>query len=217
MWWIKLALLGVALSSLPAQASDALPTIQPGMSVTRGGQAWCTGGFLFDGVGRLRGRHYLGIAAHCFEKNVGEVVHDGGGARIGRVAYSHWPYTSFADDVALIELDPAVWDRTDPTMVGFPGMPTRVADPAASTPGKVVGVSGWGIATDRDERTRNGRQGVLTRYGDGLWGAELLVSNGDSGAPVVVVADGAALGSVSNPCVPVPLDTSDGYEPGCVG
>ncbi|MDT7570273.1 MAG: hypothetical protein QOE05_447 [Actinomycetota bacterium] len=217
MWTIKLLLLGVALGALPAQAEEPLPTIQPGMSVTRGGEPWCTGGFVFDGVGRRLGQHYLGIAAHCFESSIGQVVHDATGAPIGRVAYSHWPYTSFADDVALIQLDPSVWPRTDPTMAGFPGMPTRVADPAATGPGDLVGVSGWGTATQHDQRTREGRRGVLSRYGDGLWGAELLVSNGDSGGPVVAVDDGAAVGSVSNPCVPVPLDTSDGYQPGCVG
>jgi hypothetical protein len=93
-------------------------------------------------------------------------------------------------------------------------MPTGVGSP---TTGDLIGVSGWGIATDRDPRTREDRRGLLTRYADGLWGGEVVVSNGDSGGPVVGLDDGAAIGTVSNPCLPVPLDTSDGYQPGCTG
>lgn len=215
------ALVLLALA-LPAQAGPldregGRGLVQPGMLITRDGSAHCTGGFLFDGAGRLRGRVFLGLAAHCYEDHLGEVVNDEQGRRIGKVVYSHWKYTTFADDIALVEVDRAVWKRTSPEMAGHPGTPTGVGSSETVSVGDQVGFAGWGFVTDRNSTTREQRPGVLNSYDEKLWGAEGVMSNGDSGGPVVDVSSGAAVGSISNLCVPLPVHDSDGYKPGCQG
>jgi hypothetical protein len=213
---------------LPASANPANPLdpvnraggrglVQPGMLLTRDGQPWCTGGFLFDGAKQLRGKVYVGVAAHCYESNIGEKVYDEKGSRIGKVAYSHWKYTTFADDIALVEVDRAVWSRTTPEVAGHPGMPTAMGNGENIAIGDQVGFAGWGFVTDRNGTTREGRVGVLNNYDAKLWGAEGPISNGDSGGPVVDLRTGAAIGSVSNYCVPFPVYDSAGYMPGCTG
>lgn len=214
--FLLLALLLTGLA-VPARAATPAPTIQPGMQVDKAGEAWCTGGFVFNGTHRLRGRYYLGLAAHCFEHEIGAVVQDAQGKRIGRLVYSHWTYSTFADDIALVELDRSVYGRISPEVAGRPGMPTGIGNGENITVGDPVGVSGHGFATNMSQRTRERRVGVLENYGKGLWGADTVVSNGDSGGPVVDLRSGAAVGSISNYCVPAPVYTSDGYVPGCTG
>ena len=207
----------VPASASPVDREGGRGLVQPGMLLTRGGSAHCTGGFLFDGAGRLKGRLFLSVAAHCYEDKIGEVVDDEKGKHVGKVVYSHWPYAGFADDIALVEVDRAVWKRTSPEVAGHPGTPTGVGNGETVSVGDQVGFSGWGMFTDRNSTTREQRAGVLNSYDDELWGAEGVVSPGDSGGPVVDVRSGAAVGSVSNLCVPAPFNTSDGFEPGCTG
>lgn len=215
--FLLLALLLLAGLTAPARAAAPGPTIQPGMQIDKAGEAWCTGGFVFNGTHRLRGHYYLGLAAHCFEHEIGTPVQDGQGKRIGRLVYSHWTYTTFADDIALVELDRAIYGRISPEVIGHQGMPTGIGNGENIAVGDLVGLSGHGFATEGTQRTREQRVGVLNNYGKGLWGADAVVSNGDSGGPVVDLRSGAAVGSVSNFCVPAPLNTSDGFVPGCTG
>jgi hypothetical protein len=96
-------------------------------------------------------------------------------------------------------------------------MPTVLGTSESVHVGDRVGYSGWGFATDHTSTTREQRVGVLNSYDGRLWGAEGPVSNGDSGGPLLDLVSGAAVGSVSNYCVPLPLSTSDGFVPGCTG
>lgn len=215
------ALILLALA-LPAQAGPLdregdRGLVQPGMALHRGGSQHCTGGFLLDGAKRLRGRVFLAVAAHCYEDKVGERVYDEQGRAFGRVVYSHWPYRTFADDIALIEVDRAAWKRTTPEVAGHPGMPTGIGNGENIRVGDRVGYAGWGFATDHNRTTREQRIGVLNNYDAKLWGADGPISNGDSGGPLVDLETGAAVGSISNYCVPLPVNDSDGFVPGCTG
>jgi hypothetical protein len=182
----------------------------------QGGQ-WCTGGFLLDGVKRLRGRLFMAVAAHCYEHRIGERIRDEHNRPFGTLVYSHWKYTTFADDIALIEIDRSQWNRTTPELAGHPGMPTGIGNGENIHVGDRVGFAGWGFATDYNSTTREQRVGVLDSYDRELWGADAPVSNGDSGGPVVDLESGAAVGSISNYCVPLPVNDSDGFVPGCTG
>jgi hypothetical protein len=214
-----LALMGLVLPAHagPLDREGGRGLVQPGMALNRNGSQWCTGGFLLDGTGRLRGRVFLATAAHCYEHRIGERVYDEHDRAIGRVVYSHWPYTTFADDIGLIEVDRSVWKRTTPEMAGHPGMPTGIGNGENIHVGDRVGYAGWGFATDYNSTTREQRPGVLNSYDSKLWGAEGPVSNGDSGGPLVDLDSGAAVGSISNYCVPLPVYTSEGFVPGCTG
>jgi hypothetical protein len=207
--------LAVPAGAGPLDREAGRGLVQPGMALNRDGTQWCTGGFLLDGVRRLRGRVFLAVAAHCYEDKIGERVYDEKNRPVGRVVYSHWPYTTFADDIALVEVDRSVWRRTTPEVAGHPGMPTGIGNGENIHVGDRVGYAGWGFLTDYNSTTREQRVGVLNNYDDRLWGADGPVSNGDSGGPLVDLVSGAAVGSISNYCVPLPLLTSEGFVPGC--
>jgi hypothetical protein len=209
--------LAVPAAAGPLDREGGRGLVQPGMALNRDGSQWCTGGFLLDGQRRLRGRVFLAVAAHCYEDKVGERVYDEKNRPIGRVVYSHWPYTTFADDIALVEVDRAVWKRTSPAVAGHPGMPTGIGSAESVHVGDRVGYAGWGFLTDYNSTTREQRVGVLNNYDSKLWGADGPVSNGDSGGPLVDLESGAAVGSISNYCVPLPVYTSGGFVPGCTG
>ncbi|HVE63801.1 MAG TPA: hypothetical protein VNB94_08380 [Mycobacteriales bacterium] len=213
------ACLGLAGPLAGASRGDPLPLVQPGSRVKTVGVATCTAGFVFDGVGRLARRHYLALAAHCVEGEVGAVVTDAVGNRFGTVAFTMWPYTTFADDFAFVLLDRASYPRISPAMAGHPSMPTGVAAVGTTAPGDRVQVSGWGTLTTANATTREQRVSVLKDHDADFWSSWTVVSPGDSGGPVAHVPTGAALGSVSNLCVPLPVNHSGGFErvAGCAG
>ena len=205
-----------------ARAQDLLTdverdAIQPGMLVATPTNSHCTGNFIFDGTGAQAGRHYMGIAAHCVEDKVGGPVADAEGDVFGHVALTVWPYDSYADDYAFIEIDPAFYPRVDPALAGHPGIPTGMLPAAGGATGDRVQFSGWGFVTDAKTYTREQRVAFLKSTTDRLWFAWGIVSNTDSGGPVVHLPTGGALGSVSNYCVPLPLYQGEGFEPGCTG
>lgn len=204
-------LAGPAAAQVLEPGRDA---VQPGMLVHVADTS-CTGGFIHDGVGALAGRHYLGLAAHCVEKKIGAVATDAAGEPFGKVAFSAWPYDSYADDYAFIEIDPAAYPRVDPAPAGHPGVPTGVLKAGEATVGDRVQFSGWGFVTEQTATTREQRVSFLKNQTDRLWFAWGIVSNTDSGGAVFHVPSGKALGTVSNYCVPLPVDHAEGFEPGC--
>lgn len=189
--------------------------VQPGMLVKLHGEPQCTGGFLFDGTGRRSGRLYMSLAAHCVEDEVGVVVTDEQDRPFGRVVASSWPYDGFADDWALVEVDRSAWSRVDPAMAGHPGIPTGVGTVDTVRVGHRAQLSGWGTFNDHHSTVREQRPGVVNAFSADLWQAEAVASPGDSGGAAADLDNGLALGSVSNLCVPLPVNTSEGYRPGC--
>lgn len=217
-----LLLLVIACGAWPcgAHAQDLLAdverdAIQPGMLVANPTGSHCTGGFVFDGVGELAGKHYLGLAAHCVDDKLGGPVADADGDVFGRVALTTWPYDSYADDYAFVEIDPAFYPRVDPALAGHPGVPTGLLPAGGGAVGDRVQFSGWGFVTEGKTFTREQRVAFLKSTSDRLWFAWGIVSNTDSGGPVVHLPTGGALGSVSNYCVPLPTEHAEGFEPGC--
>ena len=223
--WRALIAAGVVAGGLlaaPARAQDLLTdverdAIQPGMLVNTPTGSQCTGGFVFDGTGAQAGRHYLGLAAHCVEAKVGEPVADAKGNAFGTVAMSVWPYDNYAEDYAFVEIDPAAYPRVDPALAGHPSIPSGVLPAGGGAVGDRVQFSGWGFVTESKTYTREQRVGLLKNTTDRLWFAWGIISNTDSGGPVVHLPSGGAMGSVSNFCVPLPVDHGEGFEPGCTG
>ena len=78
---ISLVIAFLFLVPAPAGAVD---TLQPGDYVETSVGS-CTLSFVYDGLGSLAGKVYIGTAAHCVS-NVGELVRDIDGATVGRVA-----------------------------------------------------------------------------------------------------------------------------------
>ena len=217
--WV-LAVCAVVVSvALPSTAAPPVlepgrGKVQPGMLVHVGDEQ-CTGGFLFDGAGRRAGRLYMSLAAHCVEDRIGAVVTDEQDRPFGRAVVAHWPYAGFADDWALIEVDRSAWPRVDPAMAGHPSIPTGVGTPATVAPGHRAQLSGWGTFNDHTTALREQRPGVVTGIDEDLWRIVGVVSPGDSGGAAADLDNGLALGSVSNYCVPAPVNTSAGYRPEC--
>ena len=209
----------LAVLAAPGAVARTPIPVQPGMAVEVTGVATCTGGFVFDGVGRLAGRVYLGLAAHCTEGELGAVVTDAAGNRFGSVAFSRWPYRTFADDFAFVQIDRAAYARVDPAMAGHPTLPTGVVPPGGAAAGDRVQLSGWGSLTDGSPTTREQRVTVLKDHSRDFWSGWGVMSPGDSGGPVAHLPSGGALGSVSNLCLPFPVDHSSGFEQvaGCLG
>jgi hypothetical protein len=188
--------------------------VQPGMLVNIG-DTQCTGGFIFDGTGVQAGRHYLGLAAHCVDDHIGAPVSDALDRPFGRVAFSAFPYADYSEDYAFVEIDPAAYERVDPALAGHPDVPTGTLPAGEGAPGDRLQFSGWGFVTASKTETREQRVSALKSHGEELWFAWGIVSNTDSGGPVVHLPTGKALGSVSNYCVPLPVNHAAGFEPGC--
>ncbi len=217
---LSLAVLGLLWGVAPgAVAAAPAGVVQPGSKVEITDVATCTAGFVFDGVGRLAGRRYVALAAHCVEGKLGAVVTDAAGARFGVVAFSMWPYEGFADDFAFVLVDRAAYPRVSPAMAGHPDLPTGAVAPSDTSIGDRLQLSGWGMATEQTATTREQRVTVLKDHTDAMWSAWGVVSPGDSGGPVAHLPSGGALGSVSNLCAPLPVNTSEGFEQvaGCLG
>lgn len=165
-------------------ALDQDGVIQPGDALqTLGGAKICTYNFVFDGPEAV----YIGTAAHCVSQgqrvgtpafpDMGEVVHDGGGA-----------------DVALVRIDDRFTEHVLASVKGHPATPTGVAEPGDTVTGDLMYVSGYGTGFRHDDTTRENRWGLLFTQGDRGYTALGAFSPGDSGGPVVHGPSGDALG-----------------------
>lgn len=203
----------------PAAASAWAPsgqaTVHPGVQVFTAG-AQCTANFVFQGGGGV----YLGQAAHCSGTGgatetdgctsgsppIGTPVEVTGASRPGTLAYNSWltmqasgerdPDTCAFNDLALIRLDPADVERTNPSVPGFGG-PTGVG---------TVGGLGSTVYSYGNSELRGGvtqlspKQGVLVQNeGDG-WSHDVVTASpgvpGDSGSGFLN-GSGGAIGVLS--------------------
>jgi hypothetical protein len=190
------ALLSTIAFVSPARSDDT--TIQPG-DYAVSGNAGCTLGFAFDGVGAVAGRVFFALAAHCVEA-VGSEVGLGFDDAMGDVVARGDPaYT--ATDWALVEVRPGAVSRVRGDVRGLPAYPLGVglADSTLSLDG--VRMSGWGVPFFVTSDTREGRWGTLSFDDSTTFGVTAPIFKGDSGGPVVHVPTGTALGIVSRVCV----------------
>lgn len=183
-------------------ASAAAPFIQPGELVeTRTGteSIYCTLNFVYNGVGALAGRVYVGTAAHCVGR-VGNRSYLSDGTSFGRVALVGDEDVS-VQDYAFIEVDAAQFARVRASVKGHSAYPKGVTSASETLVGDVVVQSGYGMGFDLAAATRESRKAVLA-YDDageaGIVGAAIF---GDSGGPLVHEPTGKALGLVSRACL----------------
>jgi len=190
------ALVAIATVLTPGGARAADTFIQPGAEVNSSiGQ--CTLNYVFRNGGTL----YIGTAGHC-SKDVGDVMTDKNGARIGTVAFR---IESGDDDFTLIAIDPARYGEVNPAVRNWGG-PTGSTVSTLTNTGDVLLLSGYGLAFSTLAQTR-GRPGVLADDTPTLYLAELPSIFGDSGGPVIEASTGKALGIVSGIGLTIPPST----------
>jgi hypothetical protein len=197
-----IALVIVFLFILPAPAG-AVDTLQPGDYVETSVGS-CTLSFVYDGLGSLAGKVYIGTAAHCVS-NVGELVRDVDGATVGRVALIGNANIT-AQDYAFIEVLSGV--PVSPAVVGWPNYPTGYTTSVETATGDQVALSGYGLGFDFINLTREQRPGVIVSDTNAEYTIIGLDSFGDSGGPFVHKRTGKAYGIVSRLCIG--LCTSEG-------
>jgi hypothetical protein len=195
---LALPLALVAPLALPLLPASAAGPLQPGAYV-ESDTGGCTFNFAYDGVGKLKGRVYLGTAAHCVE-GVGDRVRDEDGTVVGRVALMG-DADSTAADYAFIEIDQAHRSRVVAAVKGHPQFPTGVTTARETAVGDVIQNSGYGVGFHLVAASRERRQAVLTADDDSIWEVAGAISFGDSGGPLVHVASGKALGIESRVCI----------------
>lgn len=189
---------GFFVPYMETAALDVPPGIGPG-SWVRMGEAYCTGAFVLEDD---TGTQYLTTAAHC-TSHVGqtaEVLENAVVAGIDEwdafgTVVDRWPSYSGGWgglDAALIEIDPGMHDRVDPSVPGWGG-PTGVYTDAPGQDNPGIAHYGWGWATWYEHNTRC-REGEDSHgWTDTTWWGESFGGGGDSGS-AVLTEDGQALG-----------------------
>lgn len=197
-------LLGLGAATVPA-GTAAVDLIQPG-DLHQAAAGQCTLNFVFDGQGSLAGKVYIGTAAHCITQGVGESASTTGHANFGTVAYTGDVGASVNGgaarengipgnqlDFALIEVKPALHALVDAEVIGHPGWPVGYTKPRETASGDLIYPSGWGIVFRTTDTTREDRVGALYNQNARAWIAEVPVTPGDSGGPMLHES-GKALG-----------------------
>ena len=165
----------------------------------------CTLNFLFvDPVAEL---YYVGAAGHCTDgvespdDGMGQRVTLSGVREIGTVVFdsdSLELQSEFAVeravDFSLIQLDVNMNMIAHPQVIGLEA-PTGLILCAATALGDLFAYHGHGLPFGEVEQTRT-RHGILSSCDGRNHAGEAVGSFGDSGAPVVHTASGAALGII---------------------
>lgn len=189
-------------ASLPGSA-QAGEKIQPGSMLVISGGIICSANFIYDGLGPLAGRTFVGTASHCvFDAPIGDEVRDSADEPIGTIAFRHARLTDIADDYAFIEILPARLADVDPAMAGHPEWPTGVAELDDVAVGDLAQLSGFGVGTAWNQTTREQRVGVITDWSEKYYDFAGPMIFGDSGSGLVHVPSGRALGVASAFCAP---------------
>ncbi len=206
-FWVAVGVFSLLSLGSPGVVEEAAAGgygIQPGDWMVTG-NAGCTMSFVYDGVGALAGKVYMGTAAHC----VGSV-----GQRSSTTAYGEFGTVAFrrssgsaALDYAFIEVDPALHAEVVPWVRGHPGMPNGVTDHVDTLAGEPVFISGYGLGFSTTYLTREQRVGVLTYDSPNVYRLYGPIIWGDSGGPILHWT-GKALGIVSR------LNLAGGMEEG---
>jgi len=190
-------------SSLDVQNSVDDP-IQPGDPLLGDdGDPFCTLNFIYDS--QTNDTVYLSTAAHCVDK--GQVVTTTNHEAFGTVEFVGDAGDVTRDFVLIRVHDDAV-PTVQPSVRGYPDMPTGVAEPSETQTGDLVPMSGWGVATNVEATTRENRTGVLVEHRPNLVRMEGPVTNGDSGGPWMHES-GQALGIASRITATVSTGSED--------
>jgi hypothetical protein len=177
--------------------------LRPGSSL--GG--YCTFNFVFyrPGTPKAAPKAYIGTAGHCTDE-LGERVEQPDLGEIGEVVYDSDLVESTVD-FSLIEIDADKVAQTNPEVMSWGG-PTRSITQEDLVQGDQVDVYGYGLGVGENEQTRP-RYGFLIDWDDEEYKADMPAVNGDSGAPLIHDATGAALGIISRYGIEPPLITTD--------
>jgi hypothetical protein len=196
-----LAIAPIAPPSSFAWAPADAATVHPGVQVFTAG-AQCTSNFVFQESSGV----FLGQAAHCVGTGaqtetdgcssgslpLGTPVEVTGASQPGTLVYSSWltmqangetnPDVCAFNDFALIRLDPADFDRVNPSVPGFGG-PTGVGSPG----GLGSTVYSYGNSSLRGGITKlSPKQGVLVQNAGHGWSHTVVTLTpgipGDSGS-----------------------------------
>lgn len=177
----------------PAWAGAETALLRPGSKLF---PSECTVGFLF--VDPAKGRYYASTAAHCatIEDSPSE---DGTGMRvkledtgeIGTVVFDGDAYTPKVD-FALIELDTNINLMANPQMIEFQG-PTGFIACLDIRTGDSLGIYGHGFVFDTADLLL-AREGIFIDCREGRYASAIVTDGGDSGAPVLHLDTGNAVG-----------------------
>jgi hypothetical protein len=193
---IALGVVGLALASSAATAS-AVP-IQPGAFVQAGSHP-CTLGFVFDGIDAAAGHEFINTARHCVDA-IGQHALDGRGDTIGKVVFIGNASAGPAGDFALIEIGVTRLRSVSPSLRGHSGYPTGWTTVDSTPDWDPIAISGYGDPWVNDPDTREQRRGRLRFDDAGSFVAQGPIATGDSGAPIVQVSSGKAIGTIADLC-----------------
>ena len=206
------AALMAALFITPAQGKKSFPTkpawggldspLRPGT-----GMGYCTYNFVYytPGTAKAAPKAYIGTAGHCTD-TIGERMSHPELGEIGTVVYDSDLVNSEVD-FSLVELDPAIVGKTNPTVLHWGG-PTRIINEEDLVVGDQIDVYGYGLLVGETEPTRP-RSGYLVSFTENEYQADMPAVNGDSGAPLLHHQSGAALGIISRYGLTVPMPSTD--------
>lgn len=176
--------------------SAAQPPIRPGAPIDR--PAGCTLNFVFTDGTSL----FIGTAAHCTDV-VGDRVSTPTTGTFGTVVHRR---LAGSDDVALIQIDADKHHEVGAALEEF-GVPAGHTTASETVMGDAIGLEGNGVVFGASARSR---VGVLAEDSGMRFVAELPAIFGDSGAPVVHLPTGKALGIVSGFAPTIPPSTVSG-------
>lgn len=156
---------------------------------------YCTYNFAYytPGTAKAAPKAYIGTAGHCTD-TLGERMRHPELGEIGTVVYDS-DLVQSPVDFSLVELDPAIVSKTNPTVLHWGG-PTRVINEEDLAVGEQIDVYGYGVGVGINEATRP-RYGYLVGFTENEYQADMPAVNGDSGAPLLHHQSGAALGIIS--------------------
>ncbi len=175
------------------------------------GSPACTVGFLF--VDPVKQIYYFGTAGHCTDSANGS-TYDGTGTRvgtqelgeIGTVVFDSDGPVPISDtvqvseggvDFTLVQLDPGINLQANPEVLTFQG-PTGYLACADLQAGSMAGLYGQGMVFR--EADQQSRSGAVARCNAEDNSAEVVIRIvfGDSGGPVLQLANGKAIGHASS-------------------
>ncbi len=172
--------------------------IQPGAQVSTPVGS-CTLNFVFTDATNT----YIGTAGHCAD--AGDRVSNAAAGLFGTVVFDEDGVTDFA----LIRVDAGKVGLVSAGVRQWGG-PTGVASTSTAAAGDTLALYGFGIGFGSAAQTRP-REGVLLSYNGVEYRAETAAVNGDSGAPLLDLDDGKAVGIISHfDLVAAPPATDEG-------